>query len=131
MPFVRGLLRQVRFDGRKGKSPGRCLGSDTGEFSRFLRSPIATAMVITVTVSSAAMTVKRRARDSARGACINGNWVFRVSGQTRGDAEAAARRVHAVMGSELPIVFVRNRAKSNPTIEGVIAEFERQRRESH
>jgi hypothetical protein len=34
-----------------------------------------------------------------------------------------AQRVSAVMNGELPIVFVNGRAKANPSIEDVIAEF--------
>lgn len=36
---------------------------------------------------------------------------------------AIANRVMAVMNSELPIVFVRGRAKSNPSLEEVAAEY--------
>lgn len=39
------------------------------------------------------------------------------------DASAAAERLTAVMNGELPIVFVRGRAKSNPRLDEVIAEF--------
>jgi len=37
--------------------------------------------------------------------------------------ESEAQRINAVMNGELPIVFVSGRAKPNPSIEEVIAEF--------
>jgi len=39
------------------------------------------------------------------------------------DASAAAEKLTAVMNGELPIVFVRGRAKSNPRLDDVVAEY--------
>lgn len=38
-------------------------------------------------------------------------------------SNAEAGRITAIMNGRLPIVFVRDRAKSNPTLEEVIAEY--------
>jgi hypothetical protein len=39
------------------------------------------------------------------------------------DSAAAAQRVTAIMNGELPVVLVRGKARSNPTLEEVIAEY--------
>jgi hypothetical protein len=49
--------------------------------------------------------------------------LHQVSFEMPGGDAAAAQRVMAVMNAELPIVFVRGKAKSNPSLEEVLAEY--------
>jgi hypothetical protein len=49
---------------------------------------------------------------------------FNFSGESKEDLEAESARLEAVMKGPLPIVFVSGKAKANPTLEEVLAEFE-------
>jgi hypothetical protein len=49
--------------------------------------------------------------------------VHTVSFQIAGNDMSIANRVTSVMNGELPIVFVHGKAKSNPTLEDVAAEY--------